>query len=771
LQYVGDDENDSIIYKQHDDDTVKSSHGSQQQQQHIITIETAASSNSNDHDIMDAKLPTASDDFAPESSLIMAFSDSEEEVDKNSDRNRNAPAAAVSVIGATLRECSTEQVSRQHAAAAAAADYYYYETGTHSTQEMPLESSLLTSSSLLEQQQFFRSDGRRSRPRADSFSKTDAAAAPPVTTTTQPTTTTTTTTAPTKRPPRAAYSRSSGSGQSNANKSASSLSSLPTTSANTAAAPAADAAIASSNIVRRHRRVKSIDGQASHYHGGDGTESFASATVYNVGSSSGGRGGGSGSTKKVFRHRRSRSGDAAAASLVTGYSDWKGMESLDKGRFGIGTASSSDFYGGRRKSTKDGASSGNAVNVRHRRSRSGDATAASLMNGGHDWKGMEMNNIPIPGISSSGSHDDDDDESQSEALRAIISNNTQQQQHRHVKNSPSGGSSDVSIKGSERGRMGTPPTPTSQRPPKPEFNRAAARAHATPQQQQQMSVVQRESSGLLPGAGSDYSRAKTGGGGYGSMPLTLDELIVQREYEHQQQQQQQHYIAGSWPPPSAPESFPSLHGPRRMSLNPSCPPPPPPPHLPQQHLLAQLQNSHLGDAWTYSAADDCGIGFVPERDDYEYEDASDVVDSDSDRPFSVQDNRLRPMVQGDLHGSLQQLEEQCENRNLRGPYQAAFRPANRMDDSPFANIGKTSAEKASRAAFFPKTMLTEEEANAIPTYTCPRCKTVQRAFFSVSDAPKQMEGPGGYLALYFAIYVVSSLFIFGLEEGWEPLDW
>jgi len=33
-----------------------------------------------------------------------------------------------------------------------------------------------------------------------------------------------------------------------------------------------------------------------------------------------------------------------------------------------------------------------------------------------------------------------------------------------------------------------------------------------------------------------------------------------------------------------------------------------------------------------------------------------------------------------------------------------------------------------------------------------------------------MEGPGGYLAFYFFIYVVAALFIFGLEEGWQPLD-
>jgi hypothetical protein len=33
-----------------------------------------------------------------------------------------------------------------------------------------------------------------------------------------------------------------------------------------------------------------------------------------------------------------------------------------------------------------------------------------------------------------------------------------------------------------------------------------------------------------------------------------------------------------------------------------------------------------------------------------------------------------------------------------------------------------------------------------------------------------VDGAGSYLTLYFAIYVTCSLFVFGLEEGWMPLD-
>uniref|UniRef100_A0A7S3VAR4 Potassium channel domain-containing protein n=1 Tax=Chaetoceros debilis TaxID=122233 RepID=A0A7S3VAR4_9STRA len=57
-----------------------------------------------------------------------------------------------------------------------------------------------------------------------------------------------------------------------------------------------------------------------------------------------------------------------------------------------------------------------------------------------------------------------------------------------------------------------------------------------------------------------------------------------------------------------------------------------------------------------------------------------------------------------------------------------------------------------------------------PTFKCPGCNTVQREFFTVSSAPKEFEGPAGYLVSYFVLYMILSLFIFGVEEGWPPLD-
>ena len=57
-----------------------------------------------------------------------------------------------------------------------------------------------------------------------------------------------------------------------------------------------------------------------------------------------------------------------------------------------------------------------------------------------------------------------------------------------------------------------------------------------------------------------------------------------------------------------------------------------------------------------------------------------------------------------------------------------------------------------------------------PPFVCPRCRIEQRRFFGIDSAPGQFESPAGYFAFYFAIYMLASLFIFGLEEGWTPLD-
>jgi hypothetical protein len=87
----------------------------------------------------------------------------------------------------------------------------------------------------------------------------------------------------------------------------------------------------------------------------------------------------------------------------------------------------------------------------------------------------------------------------------------------------------------------------------------------------------------------------------------------------------------------------------------------------------------------------------------------------------------------------------------------------RHHTSPFANIGK-STEKADRRRFLPQTSsLGNEGEKTFPTYICPACKTRQREFYSVTNAPRQFESASGYIAFYFGIYVIAALYIFGLQ--------
>jgi hypothetical protein len=141
--------------------------------------------------------------------------------------------------------------------------------------------------------------------------------------------------------------------------------------------------------------------------------------------------------------------------------------------------------------------------------------------------------------------------------------------------------------------------------------------------------------------------------------------------------------------------------------------------------------------------------------------------TDGPRRGSVRENRLQFPL--DRH-SLNAFEQLFKDRKFRGSAQNVLRTHAAARDSPFQNIGKNSTEKANRSTFMPKSSVIEDDPQSCATYVCPNCRTIQREFFTHADAPRQLESASGYLALYFGTYVVASLFIFGLEEGWEPLD-
>ena len=168
-----------------------------------------------------------------------------------------------------------------------------------------------------------------------------------------------------------------------------------------------------------------------------------------------------------------------------------------------------------------------------------------------------------------------------------------------------------------------------------------------------------------------------------------------------------------------------------------------------------------------SSLRDSGASFPIVEDVNEEDEDSDSVDEDR---RSIHQNKIQ-MEQRTSIRSLEQLERQQEDRAVPGSYQRVIRPTYIPDsESPFANLGKKSSDKALRSTFMP-TVLTPDQLEKYPSYVCPRCKTRQRAFFTISDAPRAHSEPSNYLAFYFGIYVIASLFIYGLEEGWKPLDW
>jgi len=201
-----------------------------------------------------------------------------------------------------------------------------------------------------------------------------------------------------------------------------------------------------------------------------------------------------------------------------------------------------------------------------------------------------------------------------------------------------------------------------------------------------------------------------------------------------------------------------------------------PPHWPtesqrawMQHMSKLAPSPQHADLRT-SFSSQASIPQCSEDDD------NNAYSSESDTSANIRHNRLSisaaggpalPSIEHPTYSQLAALEHRMEDQGFRGSYQNVMR--HRLDSSPFANLGKGSS-KAPRAEFMPSTLLVEHDPDRYPTYICPRCKTRQREFFSVLDAPNQFSGATGYLALYFALYVVASLFIFGLEEGWKPLD-
>ena len=99
-------------------------------------------------------------------------------------------------------------------------------------------------------------------------------------------------------------------------------------------------------------------------------------------------------------------------------------------------------------------------------------------------------------------------------------------------------------------------------------------------------------------------------------------------------------------------------------------------------------------------------------------------------------------------------------------------PNSISNDTKFDNIMKQVQSVLDKPLYrIDGTKLGEEDANQTPMFYCPNCKTKQRDFINFATASGVYDSPQTMLGAGFALYLVASLFVFGLVEGWRPLDW
>jgi hypothetical protein len=379
-------------------------------------------------------------------------------------------------------------------------------------------------------------------------------------------------------------------------------------------------------------------------------------------------------------------------------------------------------------------SAGEAVSIQgHARSRIGDAFAANIATGGQRaWRGMQHNTRFMPA-------NDETDEDEFQIIRPHV------RRKELLKNQ-------------------------QQRPPLLLGNSSAADRNRGTDRQDTVQSFQRlhlptDTATNLPEEVTSLvinDAYIVRDGLYGSAANHSDEDPLAAEYSK------------SWNPTSLIMVGERAFNIARTSWISSKQPLPPPPHadipydpytshhrhhmsspLPQSyHPISAVQLPHPGSDLHHSVSSFPDSGCSDESDtDYS---------NDEDRPIRTQGLRLPMQEPRLLDGGLKTYDPQ-----LGGQFHKVTRSA--RSESILKNIGKKfSPQKVNRAAFMPDTtFLPDGTKKKCQYYTCPRCGSRQREFITVSSAPRQLEGTSSYLALYFAVYVISSLFIFGLEEGWE----
>jgi hypothetical protein len=451
----------------------------------------------------------------------------------------------------------------------------------------------------------------------------------------------------------------------------------------------------------------------------------------------------------------------------------------------------------------------------HRRQRSGDAAAATLLTGSKDWKGMSQDQIPLP----EGINDDDDDD---DDLLPPVEKQREKKDHDIFNNKlaalEGGFGSNFQNNGNVRHQfmnaaqfsqfaIGTGGNVGPQGGPR--YNRRSSRRDGNKLRTSRGSFTEQELAGIA--AAHNHFATAPSFGSYSdqSGPKQQQQVppeilgpqlqyipVVQEQWSHSAKaSQRKRPTVRSTPPLGA---SPPILSPRSQfvaSVQDQWSPPTStlPGYSPQISQgggtkrgtlgLPRAQSEPVGNhghQWGQSSISslESSVNWFSQQQpplintELNYRPGTQRDISPLHTTRNEEQAGEQPTVQDELQlesddASSSSAEKHANINNLRNVMQGDMSHPTRvvrhsLISSPFANFGKT-AGKADRRRFMPQTSTVGQSDRVYPTYICPLCKTQQREFFTVSSAPHQFESASGYIALYFGIYVVAALYIFGLE--------
>ncbi|KAG7349622.1 TrkA-N domain containing protein [Nitzschia inconspicua] len=506
------------------------------------------------------------------------------------------------------------------------------------------------------------------------------------------------------------------------------------------------------------------------------------------------------------KHRRQRSGDAAAATMATGSHQWKGME-MDRIPMPdeVGDESDTDAESrrrdGRRMSTGSKPPNGKVKGTIDGREDYDQRKSKQNGENGHDNNGMALkqskpvtdNDKTSPNtIMNSqaseiakfsqfalGSAGDDEPMSPRHRPRRI-----KQRSYRTIRQA------------AIQGEREDPSSPVSVDPPYSVFFQPPSPQQLQPQQQQQQHQQLQQVPGMyvspvLSGYMASPSSRKT----FSSQQAGLWQQGHSDDYLRPIPPSPTMNVSSSWSSPSPmyqnlPPYIPMYRPCRSYSEMPGhCPTPPPPPTLtfqdpqtlpPGEDFHFQVPNRLAPMFQSDNHQQTNPLVFPRQAHSFDYSPSSRSHDvrSPYDKSRNSPKNEDTPeqdncSYSNSYHSGDESLEfERNIHRLHEAHYEERVLRQNLDSAPPFSLSQRKGPTKFDKQSFLPHTKIPgyDQDEDQYPTYICPVCNTRQREFFTVSSAPRQFEGPGGFIAFYFAIYVIGSLYIFGLQEGWTKLD-